>query len=355
MTVEEGKGAYHTILVIIAVVAVLINSYFVTLFMRKKKLRTKSNWLLVSLAVIDLLTGGINMPLVIYLGIAEKLDMELIIMADVTSVCCAAITMLSLYSVVFNRFLSLCYPLKYTSWVTKRKIVTAIIFNWSVAIVVSYIRLWWLYPVFQGVPSPTERQDAIESDRIYYITGCCLYLLIITTLLLQFIGMFIVVRRLRDNEAACCSVSSQSESPHASVKREIKVVSVFAAMYFAFLICWTPLVVIRLLLRTGIKPPSIQVMDSLTVIRFLTSIIDPMLYTFFKYDTHMVALEDYKYISLKLTQCLERAGIKRPRSVSTPSGKTETDTFLMSLEDGREKTSYCSGLPKAADEFDSKV
>ena len=328
MTAMESKGAYHTILVITAVAAVLINSYCLTLFIRKRKLRTKSNWLLVSLAAIDLITGGINIPLVFYLGITKsthKPYMKLVIIADVTSVCCAAITMLNLYSIVFDRYLSLCHSLKYTMWVTKSKIVTVIIFNWLASIIVSYIRLWWLSPMFQGIRTSTARQNAIDTDKIYYITGGCFYLTIIITLLLLFVRMFIVVQRLINNEPGSYLASNKSENPYTSVKREIKVVLVFAAMYFAFFICWTPLVVVRLLLRTAIKPPSIQVMDAFTVIRFLTSILDPMLYTFFKYDTRAAALEDYKYLSLKLIQCLERAGIKRPQSVPTPSARNETN------------------------------
>ena len=319
ITAPERKATYRAFLIIISIVTIVINSYTLCLFARKRKLRKKSNLLLVSLTVIDLLTGGMNIPLVIYLGMTfmrNKPNWELIVMSDTTSVCCAAVTMLSLYSVVIDRFISLCHPLTYTSWVTTRKIVAVITFNWLASIIVSYIRLWWLSPILKGTSSSVERQNAMKSDRIYYITGCCLYLVLIITLSISFIRMFIVIQRLRRNKQKKRNPISSEAVSQASIKREIKVVLVFAAMYFSFLICWTPLVICRLLLNTRVIKQSRtavnQALDIVTAIRFLTPVVDPLLYTFFKYDTYTAALEDYKYLSLKVNQFFhrtERAGI----------------------------------------------
>ena len=347
ITAPERKETYHAVLIIISIVTIVINSYTLCLFARKRELRRKSNLLLVSLAVIDLLTGGINIPLVIYRGmtlVGNKPNWELLVMLDTTSVCCAAVTMLSLYSVVVDRFISLCHPLTYTSWVTTRKIVAVITFNWLASIIISYIRLW-LSQILRGTFSSVERQNATKSDRIYYITGCCLYLVLIITLPVSFIRMFIVIRRLRRNEQKNRDTVSSEAVSQASIKREIKVVLVFAATYFSFLVCWTPLVVCRLLLNTrAIKQSRTvkQALDIVTVIRFLTPVIDPLLYTFFKYDTYTAALEDYKYLSLKVNQFFQRT--------------ESADTYLSVTSRNRTYgASASSVLPESKDDSNSRV
>ena len=60
--------------------------------------------------------------------------------------------------------------------------------------------------------------------------------------------MYTAIQRLGKEEERFVVRDETSES----LKREIKAVILFAIMYFAFLLCWTPMVVLRLVSTTDI-------------------------------------------------------------------------------------------------------
>ena len=76
-------------------------------------------------------------------------------------------------------------------------------------------------------------------------------------------------------------------------KLETKVILLFSAMFLTFLFSWTPLAVIRLLFTTNpaTRPP-LELLDFFMLFRFVSSVINPTLYTLFKADVQMTFRED---------------------------------------------------------------
>ena len=91
-------------------------------------------------------------------------------------------------------------------------------------------------------------------------------------------------------------------------KREIKVVLLFNAMFLIFLLSWTPLVVINLLIT--VKSAALRLItrewrEFFCVFRFISSIINPTMYTLFKADIRMTFREDLRRVSTRLNTSLE--------------------------------------------------
>ena len=299
----QGKEVFHVLLLIIASLIVIVNIYVLSLFIRNRGIRkNKSNILLISLAVADLLSGSVNIPFLVASEMAHSNRdpnyMEMIITADFATVACSAVTMLCMCNIVADRYLAICHPMTYASVVSRRRIFILIFFTWCFPLLVTLLRLWWIFPMLQG-NTPSAIKNAVNSDHGYYITGCCLYFILIVLLLMIFMRMYIAIQRLGKHEERFVVINEAS----VSLKREIKAVILFAIMYFAFLFCWTPMVVLRLVSTTDIVifyqiPHS--VVHSMPIIRFLTSILNPLIYTFHKYDIYRAAAADFRNLSLKV-------------------------------------------------------
>ena len=294
---DQDKQLSHVLLLVIAALIVTVNVYVLSLFIRNRETRkNKSNILLICLAVADLISGSINAPLLVISEMAKSskspYSQEIHKVADFVTVGCSAVTMLSMCNIVGDRYLAICHNMTYSSMVSRRRIFILILFSWLIPLLFTLVRLlWWI--------SPSAMENAIKWDELYYIVGCCLYFIVIVLLLILFIRMYIAIQRLRKNEKRFVLTNQTCVLP----KREIKAIILFAVMYFAFLFCWTPVVVLRLIATKDIaifnRIPH-RVVQSIPVVRFLTSILNPLIYTIHKYDIYRAAAADFRNLSLKV-------------------------------------------------------
>ena len=339
---------YHIFLIVTAALIILANSYAISLFMRNRKLLSKTNYMLLSLAMSEFMTGSVNIPTLVKATPSNAASltelMTLIVTADIMTVFCAATTMMTLCSIIIDRYLIICYPMQYVSMVTKRKIVLVVIACWVLPLAFSFIRLAWLGPLLQI--SSHGRQNnkifaelsakAVANDKYYYVVSSSLFFLIVIVLAALFVLMFLAIRRLGKDEREF-TTESQNDG---SVKREHKAVILFGVMFVAFIVCWTPLVVMRLLASVFpaqySKIPN-QVVHALIIIKYLTSIINPSLYILYKYEFNQEFKKDCKRLR-KLLCCLERSGRKGRKD-----GLTEVSFIGHSSTNGQITTYWAQG------------
>ncbi len=111
-----------------------------------KNLRTPFNWLVVNLAIADLIVGVIAQPLAVYFHIKEGLDNngvrveESLAIYIIYFISCTA-SILSVSSLAVERYLAVRKPNTYRNKVTNKRIVVTIVIIWLVSFSLPYINL----------------------------------------------------------------------------------------------------------------------------------------------------------------------------------------------------------------------
>lgn len=127
------------------------NSLVLVAMYRFKRLRTPSNYLIMSLATSDLGTG-MFIPLGIYLelGVAKSftsVNICLLSYSVAISLCCASV--LVMVAIAVDRFTSLARPLRYANLITHTAVERYIVVFWIYASIVGFTPFG--YAVHQGL------------------------------------------------------------------------------------------------------------------------------------------------------------------------------------------------------------
>lgn len=126
---------------LLAVLAILGNSLVLVVILKFASLRTISNILIFSLALIDVLVGLVVQPaFVVY--IAGKINLVFYCGALVTylytEIFCVGLSLITLSLIACERFFAIVYPFKYINYMTKTRVVTIVFLVWAV---------WFLFNV----------------------------------------------------------------------------------------------------------------------------------------------------------------------------------------------------------------
>ena len=350
---QENTETYHALLILMSALIILTNSYAIGLFMRNKSLFSKTNYLLFSLAMSEFMTGAVNLPTIVhgerYTASHGTETMTIMITADMTTVLCAAITMMTLCSIIVDRYLIICYPMHYVSIVTERKIVLVIIACWLLPVFFNFLRLAWLAPLLNvphneliNITLHTDiRNNALAGDKYYFITGSSLYFLIVLTLAVLFVLMFRAIRRLGRDEREFTTENRDNET----IKREHKAVILFGIMFIVFILCWTPLVVLRLITfafptQYDKIPP--KVVHGLIITKYLTSVLNPLLYILYKFEFNQLLKKDWQRAK-KLICCSVKKKRRNKKDVTEVSFLGHSSINGHSSTNGHQNTYWAHG------------
>ena len=279
--------SYDSCLIVLGFLIIAINILVIVLFVRRRPLRTKTNLLLVSLSVSDLMMGllGIPMSTACNALVGYQSFSGLCITAAAVYRFIAVSTIFHILVITGERYVSVVYPFRYMLIVTKRRIVTLITSVWVLSLFVALIQLSW-----QKFDHFTSRDPTkIRLGLIYNIAGIVVCLLVPLLLMLFFyVRMFNVIRhqarqirKLNNVQESCDKVRKK---PLVAEKRAI---TIFALMLGIFTSCWSTWYIGLLQdyldenVFYAISADWLMVFDFL---RFSTSFINPMLYTFLKKD-----------------------------------------------------------------------
>ena len=292
---------FHTTLIIIAITIVLVNGFVIYLFAKWLPGHQPGNWLLLSLACADLMTGLVALPLVIITAARLLSDLSrrtvtfVMILTDITTVTSSYATIFSLCAIASERYIFLCNPLSHRSWIsTKRaRIITLLIWLW--AIIFALIPLTWGHQMFQQYHSMADQELIVNADKIYSIVSIILFYFIPLALLtVAFIKMFVTIHHLTKTQIYFGSerngLTDTTAKPKTSVRsknkrrlsgRDKRAAILFATMVSMFIISWTPYMTVRLLADFSYKFPKMPkaFIEIMVILRSITSILNPILYT----------------------------------------------------------------------------
>ena len=259
---------------------VAINSLVFFLFFKRKTLRTVSNYPLFSLAACDLFTGVVNIPLFIVTSFtsvvkSKSTTFHLGFVLVVFHTFVAIATVYHIVTITAERYMAIKMPLRHRL-VNKKSVYKVLGIVWWTSLIISFIPFSWIRTMH-----PVAQPFSLKLSLGYTIF-CLVVALVLpyTFLITAFVGMFKAISKgtSKDKE-----VLHRSRSVIKQKMGETKCLALFAIMAVVFAVCWFPSFIMFLLTQFVDRIMQTPYKVSLLV-RYLTSVINPLLYTFLKRD-----------------------------------------------------------------------
>lgn len=284
-TEDEFAGVfdarYHVPPIAAAVVIIGLNGWVFYLVKTRPSLQSNMNFLLCSLALSDLLTGLLSIPLHVSCDVIRKTS--ICVASQLTMRFTSVSTVTHLLAITVDRYLGIKHALRYNALVTKKRVVITLIFIWSSSIFVSLIQLAWINYGRDDIDE--EEDDVITHEIRYDVTSLVLYVAIpFMVMTIVYVDIFFEILRQYRN------IRQYNSPGWAETKKrthhEWKAVAIFSIMLVVFIICWLPFYTVRLQYNLGSDfydlPHSVEYV--FIYLRFFTSVFNPCMYVFGKRD-----------------------------------------------------------------------
>lgn len=268
-------------LVPMAVLIIIVNCFVTFLFATRKRLRTPSNYLLFSLAVSDLLSGILGIPL--FLAFEQTRMLGFITGYITISKLTTASTAYHILIITGEKYLAIVRPLRHHSSNPKK------VFYW--------LGVVWLASSFNAlitlIWSESKLRDICNMGHDIFSFLTVFLLPYIFIVYCQTVMIKKITKRTR--EMNLISTKTTRSRSQITITNDKKCLYIFVTMALLFLICWMPWFILMFLLTAKFAVPSWtekliigdipeEVLKMFVVIRYCTCIINPLLYTFFKRD-----------------------------------------------------------------------
>ena len=273
-------------LVPIAVSIIIANGVVFYLFGKMRSLRTPANYFLLSLSISDIMTGLINIPLLLVLEHLSSSSLSFTVIYCTSEVFHNVVSISIAYhitAITMDKYLAVVNP--FGRFLMTRKTVRKALSS------------VWLCSAFLGSVPATwwDSWLAEDSFALYLQAGhiifclCVVFFVPYMFILYAYGVMFKAVSMKRSSKES----SGQKDSrAFKKANNERKCLIILLAMATAFAICWIPWFTLRLIYAvstTGwidIKDQAsfTEASQMFVIIRYISSAVNPLLYTFFKQD-----------------------------------------------------------------------
>ncbi|NXQ55518.1 DRD2 protein, partial [Anthoscopus minutus] len=185
---------YYAMLLALLIFIIVFGNVLVCMAVsRERALQTTTNYLIVSLAVADLLVATLCMPWVVYLEVVgewrfSRIHCDIFVTLDVM-MCTASI--LNLCAISIDRYTAVAMPMLYnTRYSSKRRVTLMIAVVWVLSFAISC-------PLLFGLNNTDEKECIIGNPAfVVYSSIVSFYVPFIVTLLV-YVQIYIVLRRRR--------------------------------------------------------------------------------------------------------------------------------------------------------------
>lgn len=272
----------------IAILIIGVNCWVITLVVLKRNLRTVTNYILTSLAISDLCTGAISIPLYLSCNIIQE-----------TGICTAGMiamrftsisTVLHILAMTIDRYICIVYALRYMSWVTKRRGFQVITLIWLLSLLMALVQLAW-YDPDEGVHE--EHSPEAKTRIIIYDVFCFFAFVGVPVVFMAFTYGRILYEVHRQSKNIQQHNTPGWQETRRSTKQEWKVATIFLVMLLVFIVCWGTFYLLRLESVLGNDFFELNLSDLAMVLliwlRFSSSLINPCLYILGKPDFRKAA------------------------------------------------------------------
>ncbi|XP_072781331.1 D(3) dopamine receptor isoform X2 [Taeniopygia guttata] len=290
--------AYYALCYCILILAIIFGNVLVCLaVLRERTLQTTTNYLVVSLAVADLLVATLVMPWMVYLEVTggvwtfSRICCDIFVTMDVM-MCTASI--LNLCAISIDRYTAVVKPVQYqysTGQSSCRRVSLMIVIVWMLAFAVSCPLLFGFNTTGQEMSTKRRLLTVFSLQR--YRSFCheaSLTKAPGTTQTSRWeerrrsTKPAVEVRRL-SNGRTISSLRLAQQQPRLIQLRERKATQMLAIVLGAFIVCWLPFFLIHIL---NAHCPSCHVPPGLysasTWLGYVNSALNPIIYTTFNTD-----------------------------------------------------------------------
>ncbi|XP_038583411.1 trace amine-associated receptor 1-like [Micropterus salmoides] len=241
-----------------------------------KQLHIPTNYLILSLAVADLLVGVLVFPFSMAFTVTlcwyhEGLFCKVRGSFDVTL---STASILNLCCISIDRYYAVCQPLAYKSKINDRVTVIMILVSWGFSALIG------IGIVIAGF-NQGKCGESCLIDSLISTTLACIFSFYIPVIILLciYLKIFLVAQR----QAKCIqNTMCQSTKSGATVRKiERKATKTLAVVMGVFLLCWTPyfLCIIFQPLTYDVTP--VAVIETLNWLALSNSMLNPFIYAFF--------------------------------------------------------------------------
>ncbi|XP_020648994.1 D(2) dopamine receptor isoform X2 [Pogona vitticeps] len=185
---------YYAMLLTLLIFVIVFGNVLVCMAVsREKALQTTTNYLIVSLAVADLLVATLVMPWVVYLEVVgewrfSRIHCDIFVTLDVM-MCTASI--LNLCAISIDRYTAVALPMLYnTRYSSRRRVTVMIAVVWVLSFAISC-------PLLFGLNNTEEKECIIANPAfVVYSSIVSFYVPFIVTLLV-YVQIYVVLRKRR--------------------------------------------------------------------------------------------------------------------------------------------------------------
>ena len=246
-----------TINIILIVLGTLGNLLVLMVIFINIRLASVSNLLLANLGLIDLLCTAYLVPGATYklfcigMGLCHVPNTFLLVQGGIVQFVVAA-AVFSLFAIAVDRYIAISFPFKYSSLVTKRRVVFSVLLSWIVAALIAF---------------------TFKYLKLFYIQSAyCILLILVTTFLYIHIFLFALKK---ERQIAALQVSNIRRV--SNFLHERKSTKTMAIILGVFIAAWVPAVVFYAVVQRD-DPIYPHLQNWINTIYFVNAALNPFVY-----------------------------------------------------------------------------
>uniref|UniRef100_W5NN82 Adenosine receptor B1a n=2 Tax=Lepisosteus oculatus TaxID=7918 RepID=W5NN82_LEPOC len=249
---------------------------------KNRRLRTVTNYFLVSLAFADICVGALAIPCAIMTDVGiPRHNLYLCLLMLSVLIMLTQSSIFSLLAVAIERYIAIFLPFQYHSIMTSRNAILIIIITWILAFLIGLVPLmgWYKTPPESGYCFFVFVVDM--TYMVYFnFFGCVLTPLVIMFLI--YAQIFTTVKRqIRRMAADRVTGGGSQDKRAASIRKEMKTATSLFLVLFLFTVCWIPLHIINcfILLCPHCSIP-VPLLLAAIILSHANSAVNPILYAY---------------------------------------------------------------------------
>ena len=263
---EAYKIISATVIFAIMTLAIFGNTMVIVAFRKFHKLRTVTNYFVVSLAVSDILISMLSMPIWAVHVVTgpdptwEKIDSSARVIWTLSDIICGLTSIFNLTCISVERYICISSPLHYYQRMRARRVIIIIVFIWIIA-------------TFLAAGRGLFQDTKVVFEVMYTVVGFFVPLLIM-------IVMYSLIFRVACKQVKKIDIPMNGTTKKFRLRKEIKAAKTLGIVISAFIVCWSPFFVLNFLV---ICPSCYRSMSSNIIIaakwfHYVNSVLNPLIY-----------------------------------------------------------------------------
>ncbi|KAM9704403.1 trace amine-associated receptor 1-like [Menidia menidia] len=262
----------YIFLALLGLVTVCGNLLVIISIIYFKQFHTPTNYLILSLAVADLLVGILVFPLSVAFSLSSCLYSEGLFckLRSSFDVSLSACSIMNLCCISVDRYYAVCQPLTYHSKINHWVVVVMIVASWGISFLVA------VGMMIPGLNNEKCKETCFIDVFVANMVGLAFsFYLPVIIMICIYLKIFLVAKRQAQ------SIHGRKKTGGAVSKMETKATKTLAIVLGVFLFCWTPFFIYITFLPFSNSAIPVPVTETLGWLALSNSMFNPFIYAFF--------------------------------------------------------------------------